>query len=504
MIERDMRNIERLPSGNYRVRVEHRGELATGVVASHEEALDLREELKRQIVDGNLAPTKGKTAKDLRAHFLGSRNSNRSADDDTGRWDNHIASAPWTRKPLVAVTQADGRAWLRVLKRTHVAFDPKKHGSREQKFLGWQTRKHCLNLARAFFWWAIAEESYGITINPFLGLKVEREDGDEDEGYQEGWYLDAKEQPLFLSTWNRGDIGLDEGDRIEKWIAAFAIGSGLRMGETWCLHLADVHVGAKEIEPRIEVRFGSWDPVKKRYRAPKGRKGEKKNRTVFLHGLALEAARAWLAMLRIYAPKNPLGLMFPTERGARRRGVPRSWKKVVEAFGVVPRIGRKVWWHLLRHTAASSMVSGWWGMRWSIEDVSKVLGHTDVRTTQIYAHLAPSALRATAMRAHAAFLGSCHGAATAQRPAARSPRNDGHARTDSNHRHPASKAANDCLLPGDLARRGSDVAAIRHVLALIAEDRIPASRGTVADLGRALDVALEAYAAAAPHEEVSS
>jgi len=151
--------------------------------------------------------------------------------------------------------------------------------------------------------------------------------------------------------------------------------------------------------------------VKKRYRAPKGRKGEKKNRTVYIHGIALEAARAWLALLPVYAPKNPHGLMFPTERGARRTGVPRSWKKVVTAFGVIPRIGKQVWWHLLRHTCASSLVSGWWGMRWSLEDVSRVLGHTDVRTTQIYAHLEPSVLHATVLRAQAAYAGSRHGPA---------------------------------------------------------------------------------------------
>ena len=161
---------------------------------------------------------------------------------------------------------------------------------------------------------------------------MEKEDGDEDAGYQGGWHLDLAEQPKSFSTWDRRDIDLDEGDRMEKWIVVFAAGSGLRRGESWCLHLTDVHVADNEEKPRVEVRFGSWDPVKKRYRAPKGRKGEKKNRTVYLHGIALEAARAWLSLLPIYAPKNPLGLMFPTERGARRTGVSRSWKKVVTAF----------------------------------------------------------------------------------------------------------------------------------------------------------------------------
>jgi hypothetical protein len=96
--------------------------------------------------------------------------------------------------------------------------------------------------------------------------------------------------------------------------------------------------------------------------------------------------------------------MFPTQRGCRRgKKPPRSWAKVVAKFGVVPRIGQKPWWHLLRHTCASSLVSGWWGMRWAIEDVSKVLGHSDIKTTQRYAHLAPDVIQSTATRAQAAF-----------------------------------------------------------------------------------------------------
>jgi integrase len=437
----DMRNITALPSGNYRVRIEHQGEVLSGVVASHPEALELRDELKRQIVDGELAPTKGKTPKDLGPHFLGSRNGNRDAGNEASRW-KHIARAAWARKALAAVTRADGSAWLRVLKKTRVSFDPEKHGERENKFLGWQTRKHCLNLARAFFDWAIEQEVYGITTNPFRELIVEKEDGDEDEGYQEGWYLDGQDQPAFFAMWDRRDIGLDldEGDRMEKWIVMVAAGAGFRKREQWCLHLTDVHVGRDEKAPRVEVRFGSWDPVKQRYRPPKGRKGEKKKRTVYLHGMALEAMRAWLALLPIYAPKNPLGLAFPTERGARRSGNPRSWKKVVDAFGVIPRIGRKVWWHLLRHTCASSMISGWWGMRWSLKATGLVLGHTSVKTTEIYAHLAPSAMQETAVQAQAAYAGSRHGAVTAQRPAARSTGKDWHARQDSNLRHSASKA----------------------------------------------------------------
>jgi integrase len=166
----------------------------------------------------------------------------------------------------------------------------------------------------------------------------------------------------LLGTWDDATLGFDAIDRAEKLIVQFAIGTGLREGEQWCLHLTDVHAD-DAAQPHVVVRFGSWDPKRERYRSPKGRKGEKKPPIVPLFGIALDATRAWLAMLSTYAPQNPLGLMFPTERGARRTRPPRSWERVVKSFGVVPRVGEPIWWHLLRHTCASSLVSGWWGMR---------------------------------------------------------------------------------------------------------------------------------------------
>lgn len=496
----DMRNITPLPSGNFRVRVEHESEVLSGVVATLEEARDLRDELKRQIVDGQLRPTKGQTAKMLGPKFLGSRAGNRAKDDDSSRWHRHIATAPWAQRALGSVTRSDGAAWLKALKRRRTEpppnTDPKRRGGRRAEKLGWQTRKHCLNLARSFFAWAIEEEL--ISANPFVGLTVEREDGDEDAGYQEGWYLDAKEQTRFFALWDDPKLELDATDRAEKLIVQFAVGSGLRRGETWCLHLDDVHVDEGEPNPRVEVKYGSWDSEKKRYRSPKGRKGEKKSRTVFLFGLALDAARAWKAQLATYASKNPLGLMFPTERGARRTALPRSWGMVVEAFGTLPRIGRPVWWHLLRHTCASSLISGWWGVRWTLEDVSKVLGHTDVRTTQIYAHLAPSALQGAAARAHAAYLGSRHDAVTAQRPAARKEPQGagiiGHARSDSNRRHSASKARKRTQFLERVEVHDGDVAVFCHALRIIAEGRLTAPREVLDWLESGLDWALAAAA----------
>jgi hypothetical protein len=54
--------------------------------------------------------------------------------------------------------------------------------------------------------------------------------------------------------------------------------------------------------------------------------------------------------------------------------------------------GREVRFHDLRHTCASSLIAGWWGRRWSLEEVKGLLGHRSITTTERYAHLAESAL----------------------------------------------------------------------------------------------------------------
>ena len=49
-------------------------------------------------------------------------------------------------------------------------------------------------------------------------------------------------------------------------------------------------------------------------------------------------------------------------------------------------------WHLLRRTCATALLCGWWGTKWKLEEVGKVLGHISVRITEMYAHLLDSVL----------------------------------------------------------------------------------------------------------------
>ena len=168
----------------------------------------------------------------------------------------------------------------------------------------------------------------------------------------------------------------------------FAMGSGLRAGELVTLRLADVTLEGDA--PKVTVRYGT---------APDLPTKAGKIRDVPLFGRALRGLQRWIAAMPAWAPENANGLVFVGARGAFRAEdhVIRwdDWKAILARAGIT----RPFRWHDLRHTCASSLVSGFWGRRWTLEEVREVLGHADIKTTQRYAHLAPSAVQAAAREA---------------------------------------------------------------------------------------------------------
>src|SRR5262249_42446619 len=96
----------------------------------------------------------------------------------------------------------------------------------------------------------------------------------------------------------------------------------------------------------------------------------------------------------------------PTERGCRRpAGEPPGGRYIDEHGRTVYRfhdwiraagIERDVRFHDLRHTFCSALVSGMWGPRFSLDELRELAGHQSIRTTERYAHLAPSAVQAAA------------------------------------------------------------------------------------------------------------
>jgi integrase len=297
----------------------------------------------------------------------------RGVEEERSRWDAHVADADIAELPVRSIVRADVQRWLdRVLV-------SKARGSRAKrgKTISRRTAANALTILRAVLEDAV---SRGVAAtNAADGVRLPRARG---KTHDEWTYLTPHEQLQLLST----------VPAAIRPAVQFAIVAGLRQGEQWSLELVDVHVDAEV--PHVVVRYGgpSHMPTK-----------NGKPRRVDLLPAAVDAVRAQLGVLveleKVARKKgkrgNPLGLLFPTIRGSRRqKGAPTGWETWVERA-----IGRNVRWHDLRHTCASSLVAGWWGRAWTLTEVCALLGHTSIKVTERYAHLAGTitedAVRAT-------------------------------------------------------------------------------------------------------------
>lgn len=297
-------------------------------------------------------------------------------DTDWSRWNMHVKPDVIARLAIRRVRTDHLHRWILRL---------------EDKGLGVSTIRNCRTLVSVVFGEAVREGI--IRENPCRELRVRGGKKAAD------WtYLAPDEQLRLIGAFGE----------TERHLVAAAIGCGVRAGELVTLRLADVHVGD---DPRIVVRYGSPPDLPTKTR---------RIRTVPLFGLALAAIRSWLELLPEYCPDNPHGLLFPRPRGGFRSEAHvikwAGWKAGRDAA----KLGRRFRWHDLRHTCASSLVSGWWGRRWSLQEVKEMLGHTTIAVTQRYAHLAESAIA----MAGAATLGAVSASQLLQRPALPVPATD--------------------------------------------------------------------------------
>jgi integrase len=194
----------------------------------------------------------------------------------------------------------------------------------------------------------------------------------------------------FLTTEEIERVRRCEGIPPEvRSLLTVAIFTGLRKGELWGLHWRDVRLDGPM--PEITVRFSHKGPTK-----------SGKVRRVPL----LAPALAELQAHRERAG-NPPGdaLVFPGPDGGHRhasydagwagntgsRSKP-AWPGYRAAAGIRPEVR----FHDLRHTCASHLVMGTWGRQWTLQEVAQFLGHSDIKVTQIYAHLSPDHLHRAA------------------------------------------------------------------------------------------------------------
>lgn len=310
----------------------------------------------------------------------------RGISQERNRFKVHLATASFANAPLDKITPADVLEWIRKLQRT----DAKDR--RAKRKLARSTVKACFTLASAIFQEAVGTH---ITGNPCIGLRVKR---DASAPKTEPWtFLTLEEQKAVLAC-----QAIPEPARL---LMAFAWGTGLRQGEQWNLELRDVHADAKD--PHVIVRFGSKGKLPK----------NGKIRRVELFGDALRATKVWLEMLAMVTPvqESKPALLWPTVTGCRRGlGAPVRTERLRDEDGqltgkfrkhnllkewlLLAGITRNVRWHDLRHTCASSLVSGFWGQPWTLIEVMDHMGHSDISVTQRYAHLGDTSAKRAAKK----------------------------------------------------------------------------------------------------------
>ena len=109
----------------------------------------------------------------------------------------------------------------------------------------------------------------------------------------------------------------------------------------------------------------------------------RKERTVYF------SVRAKL-MLQEYLSKRKGGnTLFSSSRAPYDNMSPRSVEKALQRIGERAGVNRRIHPHILRHTFATVALKG--GMDLTI--IQKLLGHTDPKTTMIYAELRPDAVK---------------------------------------------------------------------------------------------------------------
>ena len=110
-----------------------------------------------------------------------------------------------------------------------------------------------------------------------------------------------------------------------------------------------------------------------------------KERLVFIGEIASSALDRDLAVIRPRIAKNPKETaLFLNRRGGRltRQAAHKRFHEAVEKLGIDATI------HTLRHSFATHMIE----RGADIRSVQEMLGHSDVRTTQIYTHLDTSSI----------------------------------------------------------------------------------------------------------------
>ncbi len=228
-----------------------------------------------------------------------------------------------------------------------------------QSFIAWahgqgtggRSLRRMLSALRSFC--RYLEQAGTLKASPVCGIRVPKSPGRFPE------YLDVEQASAFVSV-----PGAKPIDRRDRAIVELMYSSGLRLSEVVFLDLAQLDLEGATVCVTGKGR-------KQRY-VPVGRH-------------AVSALHEWLQVRAQWTLDLKLDLeqtaVFLSQRGGRlqARSVQHRFRCLARRSGM----GRRVHPHMLRHSFATHMLESSGELR----AVQELLGHSDLRTTQIYTHL---------------------------------------------------------------------------------------------------------------------
>jgi len=160
--------------------------------------------------------------------------------------------------------------------------------------------------------------------------------------------------PLVLSREEINKMVESTNNLKHKLVIMFLYYAGLRLNEVRNLEWQDIDFD-REI---IHLKTAKGD----------------KERVVFLHKKLIDA-------LRMYGTKEE-GPIFVSQRGGKYNK--RTIQQIIKSTSKKSGIKKKVTPHTLRHSFATHLLEAGANIRY----IQKLLGHKDLKTTQIYTHVA--------------------------------------------------------------------------------------------------------------------
>jgi integrase len=349
---------EHLASGRIRVRVRHGGgkRITLGTVDTEAEAAELVRAYQSTALSG--PQIRGVSLAQWGLGVLDQREpTTRGISKERSKWKSHVEGDALGALSVATVTRVDVVAWLERMR---------------VKGRAVSTRESTLSLLRVVL--RAAADAGLLKSNPAADVRVPRREKVTKRAAMDA-ILTRPEQLALLAVvpdshpWQGGKRPADWREMV-----AVALYTGVRRGELFALRWGDV--GADSITVRSSVggkgtKGGAprviplLPPVRDALATLRGRRGR------------LEGGD--LVFLSVTQRKG--GRVERTPYCATYR--PRSWHDWITKAGVT----RRIRFQDLRHTAATSLLAGWWGHRWPIESVSAYLGHSSIGVTQRYARI---------------------------------------------------------------------------------------------------------------------